>query len=220
VNINLSSRLTSDGSKTIFSETFQESYHSINGAVTESMHVFLNAGFAECDKNPISIFEVGFGTGLNAYLTYLEADKQKIQVNYHSIELFPLDDSMIRILDYPAFLKADENIFSALHGASWNEAVAISSTFKLMKIKEDLLEVNLTNQYDLIYFDAFSPSQQPALWEESVFLKLYQHLNTGGILTTYCAKGDVRRTLKGIGFVTERLPGPPGKHEMLRAKKG
>jgi len=213
-------KTTSDGSKTIFSERFQEGYHSVNGAVTESMHVFINAGFKECAKNPVNIFEVGFGTGLNAYLTYIESGKQQVSVNYHSIELFPLDDSMIETLDYPAFLSFDANIFRTLHHAPWNEQVVISPKFQLMKIKADLLKVNLTDQYDLVYFDAFSPAQQPELWEESIFIKLYQHLNNGGILTTYCAKGDVRRSLKRVGFVTERLQGPPGKHEMLRAKKG
>jgi tRNA U34 5-methylaminomethyl-2-thiouridine-forming methyltransferase MnmC len=212
-------KTTADGSKTVFSERFQESYHSVNGAVTESLHVFINAGLLECEKNLLHIFEVGFGTGLNAYLTYIEAEKRNIKVNYHAVELFPLDDSVITLLDYPQILNADENVFNALHQAPWEETAMISDNFTLKKMKSDLVTIDLIDQYDLVYFDAFSPAQQPELWDESIFSKLYQHMNMGGILTTYCAKGDVRRTLKRIGFTTERLPGPPGKHEMLRGRK-
>jgi tRNA U34 5-methylaminomethyl-2-thiouridine-forming methyltransferase MnmC len=212
-------KTTADGSKTVFSERFQESYHSVNGAVTESLHVFIKAGLLECGKNLLNIFEVGFGTGLNAYLTYIEAGKRNIQVNYHAVELYPLEDSVIALLDYPEMLIADAGIFSALHQAPWEETVMISKDFALKKMRSDLVTIELIESYDLIYFDAFSPAQQPELWDESIFTKLYRHLNKGGILTTYCAKGDVRRTLKKIGFTTERLPGPPGKHEMLRGRK-
>jgi tRNA U34 5-methylaminomethyl-2-thiouridine-forming methyltransferase MnmC len=212
-------KTTADGSKTVFSERFQESYHSVNGAVTESLHVFINAGLLECEKGMLNIFEVGFGTGLNAYLTYIEAKKRDMQVTYHAVELYPLEDSVISSLDYPEILHADANIFSALHGAPWEETMMISKYFALKKMKSDLVTIELIDQYDLIYFDAFSPAQQPELWDEIIFTKLYRHLNIGGILTTYCAKGDVRRTLKKIGFIMERLPGPPGKHEMLRGKK-
>jgi tRNA U34 5-methylaminomethyl-2-thiouridine-forming methyltransferase MnmC len=212
-------KTTTDGSKTIFSTRFQECYHSINGAVTESMHVFINAAFNQCVKKQINIFEVGFGTGLNAFLTYIEAKKSDVTVNYHSIELFPLEETMVHSMEYPQFLLADQDVFSTLHNAPWNEEVKISDNYVLKKIKENLLEICLMEFYDLVYFDAFSPTQQPELWTEPVFRKLYERMNTGGLLTTYCAKGIVRRTLNKVGFVTERLPGPPGKHEMLRARK-
>jgi tRNA U34 5-methylaminomethyl-2-thiouridine-forming methyltransferase MnmC len=212
-------KTTADGSQTLYSEMFHESYHSIHGAVTESVHVFINAAFNQCDKDHVSIFEVGFGTGLNAYLTYIEAKKRNVTVSYHSIELFPLEDIITRQLEYAQFLSADNNIFRALHDAPWHEEVMISDRFLLKKIRGDLLEVTLTDMYDLVYFDAFSPVQQPELWTEPVFKKLYDCMNEGGIFATYCAKGIVRRTLNKVGFTTERLPGPPGKHEMLRAIK-
>jgi tRNA U34 5-methylaminomethyl-2-thiouridine-forming methyltransferase MnmC len=216
----MSIKTTADGSKTVFSETFQECYHSINGAVTESMHVFIDAGYRACDKDSISIFEVGFGTGLNAYLTYLEAKKHNIGVNYHAIEMFPLEDFLIAMLDYPEFLSTDMDAFRVFHDSTWNKTVMVSSNFSFKKIKSDLLKIDFTEKYDLVYFDAFSPNQQPELWTEFVFKKLFDQMNSGGILTTYCAKGDVRRTLNKVGFTVERLPGPPGKHEMLRARKG
>ena len=212
-------KTTADGSKTVFSERFQETYHSINGDVTESTHVFINAGLLECGKDLLHIFEVGFGTGLNAYLTYIDTGKRNVQVNYHAVELYPLEGSVIDALDYPELLHADPKVFQALHKAPMEENVVISPYFNLRKMKADLVKIELSEQYDLVYFDAFSPAQQPELWEESIFEKIFRHMNSSGILTTYCAKGDVRRTLKKIGFTTERLPGPPGKHEMLRAKK-
>ena len=183
------------------------------------MHVFINTGFRTCTKNPVHIFEVGFGTGLNAFLTLIEAQKQSITVNYQSIELFPLEKNVFDNLDYADFLASNNIIFKALHEAPWNNKTQILPCFQLTKIKEDLLNFNFSENYDLVYFDAFSPATQPELWSEEIFDKLFKHLNEGGILTTYCAKGAVRRSLQNVGFKTERLPGPPGKREMLRATK-
>lgn len=217
--MNLTLQNTTDGSKTLYSENFKETYHSVNGAVTESMHVFINAGFRVCKQNPVHIFEVGFGTGLNAFLTLIEAQKQCIEVDYHSIELFPLDEKVYDNLGYHTFLAANITEFKAMHKAAWDSKTEILQGFQLTKIKEDLLKYPFAQCYDLVYFDAFSPATQPELWNEEVFVNLFNHLNSGGILTTYCAKGSVRRTLQKAGFVTERLPGPPGKREMLRAMK-
>ncbi len=217
--MNLTIQNTDDGSKTVYSEAYKETYHSVNGAITESMHVFINAGFRICKQNPLHILEIGFGTGLNVFLTLIEAQKQGIPVEYQSIELFPLESAIFEHLGYAKSLSFDESLFKAIHDAPWDSEVEISPRFQLHKIKADLLKFNFTDNYDLIYFDAFSPVTQPELWSEEIFGKLFEHMNEGGILTTYCAKGIVRRTLEKIGFKTERLPGPPGKREMLRATK-
>jgi tRNA U34 5-methylaminomethyl-2-thiouridine-forming methyltransferase MnmC len=210
---------TTDGSKTLYSDTFKETYHSANGAVTESMHVFIEAGFRTCKRNPLRIFEVGFGTGLNAFLTFIETQRLEIEVEYHSIELFPLENNILNQLEYARFLNSGTDTLNAIHRGPWDKKIEISPGFQLLKIRRDLLKFNFQENYDLVYFDAFSPSTQPELWSEEVLKKLYNHLNEGGILTTYCAKGAVRRTLEKVGFRTERLPGPPGKREMLRATK-
>lgn len=217
--MNLTLQNTGDGSNTIYSEAFKETYHSVNGAVTESMHVFINAGFKMYKQDPLHILEIGFGTGLNAVLTLMEAQKDNIVVEYQSIELFPLENIMVQSLGYGEFLSSEKNMFQALHDAPWNGKVDITPWFQLHKIKTDLLTFNFSDPYDVVYFDAFSPVTQPELWTEEVFEKLFNHMNNGGILTTYCAKGIVRRTLQKVGFKTERLPGPPGKREMLRATK-
>ena len=216
---NLLIQHTSDGSQTLFSETFKETYHSVNGAVTESLHVFINAGFSACLKNPIRIFEVGFGTGLNALLTLVEAQKRAVAIDYQSIELFPVDKKTLDNLDYSHILGIDAHLFNALHNTPWNSKTEILQGFQLTKIKEDLVKYEFSEINDLVYFDAFSPVIQPELWGEDIFKRIYEHMPDGGILTTYCAKGAVRRTLQKVGFATERLPGPPGKREMLRATK-
>jgi tRNA U34 5-methylaminomethyl-2-thiouridine-forming methyltransferase MnmC len=215
----LSIQTTADGSRTIFSEQFKETYHSVNGAITESMHVFIQAGLRALTLDSVRIFEVGFGTGLNALLTFVEAQKLNLQVDYHSIELYPLNQSMTDGLEYPELELLAPGIFQNMHHAPWNQPVSLSPNFSLTKSQASLLDFKMDENYDLVYFDAFSPIQQPELWSEEVFRKLYNHMNKGGILTTYCAKGVVRRTMQSVGFTMERLPGPPGKREMLRATK-
>ena len=210
---------TTDGSQTLYSEKFNETYHSVNGAVTESMHVFIDAGMKVSMHKKLQIFEVGFGTGLNAFLTLIEARKQYIHVNYYSIELYPIPQDVFETLNYADLLESDKALFKAMHTTPWNTSVQIAPDFELTKINADLLIYSHSSMYDLVYFDAFSPAIQPDLWSEEVFEKLYEHMNNEGILTTYCAKGSVRRTLQKVGFKTERLPGPPGKREMLRAVK-
>lgn len=215
----ISIQTTADGSQTVFSDQFQETYHSVNGAIVESKHVFIEAGFNTSTLLSITVFEVGFGTGLNALLTLLEARKRGINVVYHSIELYPLQQSIIEGLEYAGLLSSDRELFSTLHDAPWNRVTSITPWFELKKIKADLLDFTSNDNFDVIYFDAFSPNIQPDLWSKAVFQKLYDRMNCNGILTTYCAKGVVRRTLQEVGFSVERLAGPPGKREMLRGKK-
>ena len=149
----------------------------------------------------------------------MEAQKKGITVDYQSIELFPLNQSITECLNYPGYTTSEMQLFRAMHDAIWNTPINISPQFRLTKIEASLLSYTPSDAYDLVYFDAFSPVQQPELWTEHIFGKLYAQMTAGGILTTYCAKGIVRRTMKQVGFKTERLPGPPMKREMLRAVK-
>lgn len=217
--VNISIQNTSDGSQTLYSEQFNETYHSVNGAVTESLHVFIDTGFMVTTKSDLQIFEVGFGTGLNALLTLQRARKLNRNVSYHAIELFPVSSEVFEKLDYASFTSNDTEFFGTMHRAPWNAEVRLTPNFVLTKVNGNLLNYNHPVMYDLVYFDAFSPAIQPELWSEDIFRKIYAHMNPNGILTTYCAKGAVRRTLQQVGFTTERLPGSPGKREMLRATK-
>jgi len=214
-------RKTSDGSDTLYSTEMNESYHSLNGAIQESRHIFIEAGLHQVKRQNIRIFEVGFGTGLNALLTWDEARKNSLNVKYDAIELFPVTDAMTESLNYPAFgpnLPADA--FIRLHNTPWNREEALESDcFYLNKIQGDFTNFIFTDKYDLVYFDAFAPDKQPEMWEENIFLKIFNALNDTGILVTYSAKGEVRRRLLRCGFNVERIPGPPGKREMLRAEK-
>ena len=216
---------TSDGSHTIYAPKFDEHYHSINGAVQESKHVFINAGLKMCGKTEIRIFEVGFGTGLNAFLALLEAEQRKTKVFYTTIELYPLAEKDTEKLNYPQItdchcgLERDtlEIFFRKIHAVEWGNKAEISPHFSIEKIKADFTAFDLKENIDVIFFDAFSPEKQPEMWSEKIFAKLYEHCNEGAILTTYCAKGIVRRAMQTAGFTVERLPGSQGKREMLRA---
>jgi tRNA U34 5-methylaminomethyl-2-thiouridine-forming methyltransferase MnmC len=211
---------TNDQSDTVWSEQYGENYHSTYGAWTESMHVFINAGFKNCMANPMSIFEMGFGTGLNAFLTLLEAEKTTIPIYYYAIELHPIGFEIIQQLDYIELTNpGQKEIFLQLHKAAWNFPVEITSNFTLHKIQGDILFWHPGSTFDLVFFDAFSPNSQPELWTSEIFQKLNKCMNNQALLTTYCAKGSVRRNLISAGFSMERLPGPPGKREMLRATK-
>jgi tRNA U34 5-methylaminomethyl-2-thiouridine-forming methyltransferase MnmC len=215
-------RLTGDGSTTLFSHTFSEHYHSVFGAITESKHVFIENGLQTVTKNPVSVFEIGFGTGLNAYLACLDAKQNKRTVTYYAIEKFPLENPVVESLNYPGLLATEESgkkIFNALHEAEWGKPVAVTSAFSLFKIRADLCLFHPIFNYDVIFFDAFAPDRQPEMWTTEIFRGLYNKLNPGGILTTYCVKGHVKRSMKEAGFRVEKLPGPPGKREMLRAVK-
>ncbi len=213
-------QVTSDGSHTLYMPDMDEHYHSVNGAIQESEHVFIEAGLHRLPKKEIRVLEIGFGTGLNAFLTLLDSMQTDRHITYYSMELYPLDIALVQNLNYVKVLCAgEEDLFMALHEAPWNQSASITPNFTLHKMKGDCNQAELPNEIDLVYFDAFAPDKQPEMWNQELFNKLYFRMNAGGILTTYCAKGAVRRTMKESGFSVERIPGPPGKREMLRATK-
>ena len=211
--------ITQDGSYTIYLPEMDEHYHSVHGAIQESRHVFIKAGLEACAAQQPRIFEVGFGTGLNALLTAIEAGKCGRKVSYTSVELYPLVLEQALMLNYGKIL-GEETLFASLHNAAWNESAALNDWFGLKKIETDFASMPMgENEYDLIYFDAFAPNKQADLWQQEIFDRLFRSLRPDGIFVTYCAKGVVRRMLQASGFVVERLPGPPGKHEMLRGRR-
>ncbi len=214
--------ITADGSHTIFLPEMNEQYHSVNGAITESEYVFIKQGFQFCDVKKPVIFEAGFGTGLNCLLTALESEKSEKQTTYNSIEKYPLNKSWTDKLNYGHILseKARE-IYQKLHECAWDETVEISEYFKLKKIAGDLNDFDLSSlaKFNIIYFDAFGPDKQPEMWSTQIFQKIYRQTFNNGIFVTYSAKGEVRRNLSSCGFTMERLPGPPGKKQMLRGIK-
>lgn len=215
-------RLTSDGSPTLLSKRFGVTYHSIHGAIQESEHVFINAGFRYfSEPQALSILEIGFGTGLNAYMTYLENQKTDKQLSYTGIEAFPVGKEQLAALNYPELLNKEETaaIFKQMHHCPFGQSVQLAKNFIFEKRLMKFEELEDQSMYHLIYFDAFGPASQPELWGEELLQKMYDALLPGGVLVTYCAKGVVKRTLKAIGFSIEALPGPPGKREMTRAKK-
>ena len=214
--------ITEDGSHTIYLPEMDEHYHSIHGAIQESMHVYIEQGLLQTTKNELSILEIGFGTGLNAFLTYGYARKMKIKVNYFSLEKFPLTESEYLQLNYPQTIFPEFSfVFEQMHCAGWNAEAEISPEFKLHKIQADLLnfKFNSAPQFDLVYYDAFAPGKQPEMWTEEVLHRVAATVKTEGILVTYCAKGTVRRTFEKAGLKMERIPGPIGKKEILRGKK-
>jgi tRNA U34 5-methylaminomethyl-2-thiouridine-forming methyltransferase MnmC len=213
-------RLTADGSYTLFSDEMEESYHSVNGAAQESRHIFIETGLKQVKHTFIRVFEVGFGTGLNALLTWAVCKEKGIQVRYETIEAFPIDESIIPELKYDQYAtNLPAQAFARLHSSSWGETIIIDPCFSLRKIQANFTDFYPEGPYDLIYMDAFAPDKQPEMWEEWLLKRLYEALSEGGILVTYCAKGEIRRRLQRCGFQMERLPGPPGKREMLRAIK-
>ncbi len=216
--------VTADGSHTLFAPQFDEHYHSVHGAIAESEHVFLNAGFAHLPKHLplVRILEMGFGTGLNAFLTCLAAKNQRRTVCYTAIEAYPIATEQALRLNYAEQLGLPDQqpLFEALHRAAPNQQVSIQPHFCLHQQIGDLLTTPLPEaHYHLLYYDAFAPTSQPELWTSAVFEQLYHALLPQGILVTYCAKGSVKRALKEAGFVLETLPGPPRKREMTRATK-
>ncbi len=210
---------TEDGSHTLYVPELEEHFHSMHGAIQESMHVFVNNGLNKCQSNEINILEIGFGTGLNAFLTLIH--KGTRQVNYFSLEKFPLSEEEYSLLNYPSILSSREENFIRMHSCDWNKAIEIEPGFTLTKLRADLALLNVENLplFDLIYFDAFAPNKQPEMWQESIFTKIANHTAPSGIFVTYCAKGEVRRSLIRSGFRMQRLPGPPGKKEMLFGEK-
>ncbi len=217
--------ITTDGSHTVEIKDMKVTYHSHHGAIQESMHVFIEAGLryqsgrlGQQDK-PIRIFEMGFGTGLNTYLSLLEAEKTGKQVYYTAIENYPLSEAEAKYLNYEQLLSASSENFQKLHQVQWDERVWITKNFELKKVKGDLITCEFEEHFDIVYYDAFAPTAQPELWTEEIFRKLFEMLSPGGILVTYCSKGSVRRAMIAAGFLVEKLPGPKGKREMVRAKR-
>jgi tRNA U34 5-methylaminomethyl-2-thiouridine-forming methyltransferase MnmC len=210
---------TGDGSKTLFVSELNEHYHSTHGALAEARHVFIKNGLIRSGRNPISILEIGLGTGLNALLTCIEAEKLKIKTKYFTIEKYPVSLNEAQNMGYVEMIGEGEAAFADMHNADWEVPVVISPHFTLNKIKADIEGLVLSEPIDVIYFDAFAPEKQPKMWEPQVFDYLFKNLTSGGFLTTYCAKGVVKRTLKSVGFIVEGVPGPPGKREMIIATK-
>lgn len=210
-------QLTADGSSTIAIPAMQVTYHSKHGAVQESNHVFIQAGLewmiAQGQKH-IRIFEMGFGTGLNALLTAEYIQPMPIQITYYSAEAYPLNEIEANSLNY-----TNQTMLQQLHNSAWNQPTAITSNFTLHKLHTTLNKCIINEPIDLIYYDAFAPNAQPDLWTEAIFAKLYDWTAPSGILVTYCSKGDVRRAMQAAGWSIEKIPGPPGKREMVRAHK-
>jgi tRNA U34 5-methylaminomethyl-2-thiouridine-forming methyltransferase MnmC len=218
--MNCNIALSEDGSHTIYSKEFKEHYHSIHGAITESLHIFIENGLHTIKTNPVNILEIGFGTGLNAFLTLIGSVNNKRLVYYETLELYPLEKEITDTINYADFFKNEfKNYYHQIHECKWNEKASITKEFEFKKIKGDATKYEFSTLFDLIYFDAFSPENQPEMWTKQFFEKLYLSMKQGGILTTYCAKGIVKRTLKEIGFSVELLPGPPGKRHIIRAVK-
>ena len=231
---------TKDGSHTLFVPELNEHYHSVNGSIQESNHIFINAGLKFTLDNinnnvspsvhTLNILEIGFGTGLNALLTLLEGEKNSIKVFYNSLELYPISIEDAKKLNYPSLLSEHKsqqkgNItehFHQLHSAAWERVVDITQSFSILKQQYDFsnpMQFNTSKLFNLVFFDAFAPEKQPEMWTNDVFKKIYSVCDNVAVLTTYCAKGVVRRMLQNEGFKMERLPGPPGKREFLRAIK-
>ena len=212
---------TADGSSTIYLPELDEHYHSVKGALTESQYVFVDCGLNCCRKKEVRILEVGFGTGLNAALTAMAAAGRRIE--YYTVELYPLSLAEVEALGYFSMLPCDAAILlRRLHEAEWGVLSEITSEFSIRKIKCDMTGScqEIPHCVDVVYFDAFAPEKQPAMWTNEVFCRIYEAMNDGGVFVTYCAKGEVRRRLQSVGFMVERLPGPPGgKREILRAVK-
>ena len=216
---------TGDGSTTIHLPDWNEQYHSKHGAINEARHVFIQNGFdyilQQRSYNPLKILEIGFGTGLNAFITYLEAEKRRQNVHYTGVEAYPLKKNEIELLNYPEELsvKEKQEFFIQMHTSDWESEEKISSVFNLIKRQQFFDEIKDEKRFDLVYFDAFGARVQPELWTVEIFKKMFTAIKDNGVLVTYAAKGSVRRAMQQVGFTVERLPGPPGKREMLRALK-
>ena len=213
--------ITKDGSHSLLNEQLNETYHSLHGAIQESNHVFIESGFdvVVAKSKAIKILEIGFGTGLNAWLTLQRALPAQASIEYTSLEAFPVSAEIWSALNYTA-TPEEKTFFEKLHYAEWNQKVEISPNFFLQKQHATLQEFNLEeNYFDLVYFDAFAPNKQPEMWELPVLRKVSESMKAGGIFVTYCAKGQLKRDLQSLNFEVETLQGPPGKREMVRAVK-
>jgi len=214
---------TADGSMTLFVPELNEHYHSVNGAVQESRHVYLEAGLFHylqsndiIPETEIQVLEFGLGTGLNAFLTALEAEKQKLKICYTALEIYPLPLEITNRLNYST---ANQSLFQRIHQSDWAVPISVTPYFTLQKLAVNFEKFDFPGRYDVVYFDAFAPDKQPEVWSQKLFDKIFSAMNPCGVLTTYCAKGSIRRMMKQVGFTVERIPGALGKREMLRANK-
>jgi len=211
---------TDDGSHTIYSEQYHAHYHSLRGALQESLHIFIENGYCFLAKPEVNILEVGFGTGLNAALTASKAEKIGRTTKYTGVELHPPSELILSEINYAEMLSQEDSLnWKKIAQAKWNNEIQINSFFSIKKIQDDFIKHNIGNLYDIIYFDAFAPDDQPEMWSESIFEKIYVSTNPGGILVTYCSKGIVKQALRKVGFRVERLAGPAGKRHILRAMR-
>jgi len=221
MNNNLKIEVTADGSHTILIEELNEHYHSVKGALTESQHIYRDCAFLHRAKQPfntrLNLLEIGFGTGLNAVVTAMTANAEA-PVHYITLEKYPLSVDFIKQLNYNECI--DRQLFEAIHSADWNTPIAITPFFTIEKRQCDYIVDTLPSNIDVVYFDAFAPEKQPDMWSTKCFDKLVNSMNDNAVLTTYCAKGEIRRTLQSSGLIVERLAGPVGgKREILRATK-
>ncbi|MBF4484466.1 MULTISPECIES: tRNA (5-methylaminomethyl-2-thiouridine)(34)-methyltransferase MnmD [unclassified Flavobacterium] len=212
---------TLDGSTTIHLQEWDECYHSKHGAIQEAKHVFIKNGLSLFEGNPVSIMEIGFGTGLNAFITFLESIQKNQVIDYVGVEAYPVEADEVLGMNYVTELGAleFENIFEKMHKCEWNKKNEICSSFSLTKRKQFFHEIDDFETFDLIYFDAFGYRVQPELWSTEIFRKMYKSLKPNGVLVTYAARGVVKRSMIEVGFTVEKLAGPPGKREMFRAFK-
>lgn len=217
---------TGDGSTTLFVPELNETYHSIHGAYNEAIHVFIEKGLRFVQKqkqlNTLKVFELGMGTGLNALLTYIESCDNGLVVEYDTVEAYPIDEEMLALLNFSDIVPG-ENVtkkLNQIHRATWGDRHQLETCFSLKKHHAKIEELDLeTSKYDVIYFDAFAPNKQKELWEPAILGKIYSSMSDGGALVTYCAQGQFKRDLKSVGFQVEKVDGPPGKREMIRAVK-
>lgn len=212
---------TLDGSTTIHLPDWNESYHSKHGAIQEAYHVFIQNGLLTFNNQPISILEIGFGTGLNAFITYIESKKSNQKIDYYGVEAYPISADEILQMNFVSELNAaaESEVFKRMHECDWEIINQISPLFSLTKRNQFFEQIYDEDKFDLIYFDAFGYRVQPDLWSTEIFRKMYKSLKSKGTLVTYAARGVVKRSLIEVGFKVEKLPGPPGKREMFRATK-
>ena len=212
---------TLDGSTTIHLPEWNESYHSKHGAIQEAYHVFIKNGLSLFEDKSVSVLEIGFGTGLNAFITFLEANKNNLFINYTAVEAYPVSIEEALEMNYLKELDSQnfDYIFKKMHSSNWNEKLILNKYFSFMKQKLFFQDINNQNEFDLIYFDAFGYRVQPELWSTAIFQIMYNALKFKGILVTYAARGVVKRSLQEVGFNVKKMPGPPGKREMMVAYK-
>lgn len=213
--------LTRDGSSSIFLPELNETYHSTFGAIQEAKHVFIKNGLSLLNDKSVSILEIGFGTGLNAFITFLEAKKSNQTINYVGVEAFPVELEIIENLNYVSELEANEyqTVFNEMHQSAWEVENKITTNFNLTKRKQKFEDISDLDKYNLIYFDAFGFDVQPELWSEDIFQKMHNALLPEGILVTYACRTIIKNAMKNAGFTVKKLQGAPGKREMLFATK-